>query len=168
MSECYVSIPDLIASTQSETFSDVEAIVVNLRTSATHSKPQLWVDSYVTICAKNSCLYPISQYVSYSNLTPTYRASLAAYCTISKHYAYVEASQDPNGVNVMNFDITALEDNNTSFVVPLHSIKVPIGCKWVFKVKRKASGEAERYKAMLVANGYISKKVLIILKLCHH
>ena len=54
----------------------------------------------------------------------------------------------------MRDEITVLEDNNTWFVVPLPPTKVPIGCKCVFKVKYKASGEVEIYKARLVAKGY--------------
>ena len=37
---------------------------------------------------------------------------------------------------------------------PLPPSKVPIGCKWVYKVKLKADGSVERYKAHLVANGF--------------
>ena len=30
-----------------------------------------------------------------------------------------------------------------------------MGCKWVFSIKHKADGSVERYKAKLVAKGYI-------------
>ncbi|KAA3475181.1 Retrovirus-related Pol polyprotein from transposon TNT 1-94 [Gossypium australe] len=36
--------------------------------------------------------------------------------------------------------------------LPLH--RKTIGCKWMFKVKKKVDGAVERYKARLVANGF--------------
>lgn len=54
----------------------------------------------------------------------------------------------------MKSKIVALEVNCTWYIVPLPAHKTPTGCKWVLKVKYKASDEVERYKARLMAKGY--------------
>lgn len=54
----------------------------------------------------------------------------------------------------MKSEIDALTSNHTWDVVTLPEGKKPIGCRWIYKVKYKASGEIERFKARLVAKGY--------------
>ncbi|KAG5003005.1 hypothetical protein JHK84_027249 [Glycine max] len=63
----------------------------------------------------------------------------------TKHRCWQEA---------MKFEIQALVRNQTWDIVqtPLHVR--PIGCKWVYKIKRGSDGSVECYKACLVAKGY--------------
>lgn len=51
-------------------------------------------------------------------------------------------------------EFNALVENGTFTPVRLAPGQKPIGCRWVFKVKRKADGSVERYKARLVAKGF--------------
>lgn len=48
----------------------------------------------------------------------------------------------------------ALLQNKTWHLVPPPKGKDIIGCKWVYKIKRKADGTMDKYKARLVAKGY--------------
>ncbi|KAL0386161.1 UNVERIFIED_CONTAM: Retrovirus-related Pol polyprotein from transposon RE1 [Sesamum radiatum] len=54
----------------------------------------------------------------------------------------------------MQQELEALAKNDTWEVVDLPTGKKPIGSKWVYKVKLKADGSVDRYKARLIAKGY--------------
>ncbi|PHT44950.1 hypothetical protein CQW23_14108 [Capsicum baccatum] len=60
----------------------------------------------------------------------------------------------------MHSEMAVLEASNTWTIVDLPPSKIPISCKWVFKVKYLASGVVERYKARLVAKGFNQKEGL--------
>jgi hypothetical protein len=47
----------------------------------------------------------------------------------------------------MQVELVTLKVNNTWSIQPLPLGKVPIGSKWVFKVKLRSDGYLERYKA---------------------
>jgi hypothetical protein len=54
----------------------------------------------------------------------------------------------------MDEEFTGLMKNKTWRLVPPHSGKNIIDCRWIYKVKRKADGSIDRYKARLVAKGF--------------
>nr|XP_009787490.1 PREDICTED: uncharacterized protein LOC104235430 [Nicotiana sylvestris] len=128
--------------------------VVELRKSSRTTKPPVWLKDFVVQSQKGACQYQISNYVGYNNLSPAYQASIAACSAIVEPRSFSKASQDPKWIDAMQAEIAALEENNTWSVVDLLPGKTLIGCKWVFKVKYKSTGEVERYKARLVAKGY--------------
>jgi histone deacetylase 1/2 len=54
----------------------------------------------------------------------------------------------------MDSEYKALLRNKTWQLVPRPKGKNIIGCKWVYKIKKKADGIIDRYKARLVAKGF--------------
>ncbi|XP_019057522.1 PREDICTED: uncharacterized protein LOC109116481, partial [Tarenaya hassleriana] len=58
----------------------------------------------------------------------------------------------------MDVELDALVGNGTWSVVSLPPGKRAVGCKWVYKIKRKADGSVERYKARLVAKGFTQQE----------
>jgi len=67
---------------------------------------------------------------------------------------YSNAAPIPEWRNAMQTEFNALLQNQTWSLVPPHPSHNIVGCKWVFKLKRKADGSIERHKARLVAKGF--------------
>lgn len=82
--------------------------------------------------------------------------------TISKHLLLLpleptfvsQAVSHPKWCEAMSSELIALMLHGTWDLVPLPKNCKPVGCKRVFRVKRKADGSIERFKARLVAKGY--------------
>lgn len=73
---------------------------------------------------------------------------------------FKEAIKDSRWIEARKSEIQAVEDNCTWIAVHLSPGKRDIGCKWVYKIKYKATREVERFKARLVAKGYNQKEGL--------
>ena len=54
----------------------------------------------------------------------------------------------------MQEEIDSLQEHDVYELTELPRGRKAVGCKWVFKIKHKADGSVERYKARLVAQGY--------------
>nr|XP_016439502.1 PREDICTED: uncharacterized protein LOC107765379 [Nicotiana tabacum] len=121
-----------------------------LRRSERDKKNPVWMSDYITV----TTTVTMQNYLTYARLKPHYQLYLAALTSISEQTIFSEASQDPRWVEEMRAEIQALEENKTWEVVQLPPEKSPIGLKWVFKVKYKANGDVERFKARLVSKGY--------------
>lgn len=65
-----------------------------------------------------------------------------------------QALKDPQWRRAMSDEFTALLRHGTWELVPPSTHIQPVGCKWVFCVKRKLDGSIDRYKARLVAKGF--------------
>jgi hypothetical protein len=98
--------------------------------------------------------YPITNFLSYDCFSPKYQAYLAALTINEEPKNYAEAVQKSEWREAMAQELKALEENDTwDLAFPPEGKKI-VGCRWVYKVKYKASGEIEKYKARLVAKGY--------------
>lgn len=97
--------------------------------------------------------------VSYSSLSFSYKSFITRFFARVEPTSYAQAVKDPRWIEAMQTEIKALEDNQTGNVVTLPPGKRVIGCKWVYKIEYKVSGEVERFKTKLVAKGYSHKRV---------
>lgn len=68
-------------------------------------------------------------------------------CVIVETTSVSDALRDQNWKNAMDVEYMALMKNNTWHLVPPDHGHDVIDCKWVFKVKRKADGTLDKYKA---------------------
>ncbi|KAL0539558.1 hypothetical protein IC582_023774 [Cucumis melo] len=101
-------------------------------------------------CTKHS----ISNYVSYENLSPQFRAFTASLDSTTIPINIYIALECHEWKNVVMEEIKALEKNNTWEICALPKGHKPVGCKWVFTLKYKADGTLDRHKARLVAKGF--------------
>ncbi|KAK2448739.1 putative mitochondrial protein [Trifolium repens] len=99
-------------------------------------------------------VYPISNYVNYDEFSEKHQAYLAAIESIEEPQSYRQATQTQEWRDAMSQELKALEENKTWELARLSKGKKAVGCRWVYKIKYKSSGEVEKYKARLVAKGY--------------
>ncbi|GJT74019.1 zinc finger, CCHC-type containing protein [Tanacetum coccineum] len=71
---------------------------------------------------------------------------------------YKEASTDKKWIEAMEIELDSINKNNIWTLTTLPTNQKAIGLKWVFKTKRDAKGKIIKYKAQLVAKGYVQEQ----------
>lgn len=64
----------------------------------------------------------------------------------------------------MHKELTALVENGTWQLANLPLEKKPIASKWVYRIKYNPDSTINRFKARVMAKGYIKLRVLITMK----
>lgn len=102
---------------------------------------------------------------NFSSHYPIPQALMAAVESEIEPTCYTQASKSSYWQHAILDEFNALLHQGTWSLVPSSSHQNTIGCKWVFKIKRRYDGSIEPYKACLVAKGFISSPRSIILTL---
>ncbi|GAB2271720.1 hypothetical protein Dimus_038929 [Dionaea muscipula] len=113
--------------------------------------PSLSTHPMVTRKRDRACK-PKVFYTTRHLISPTIRALSAELPSEPK--TYKEVAINPKWVAAMNDEYQALHHNKTWSLVLYHTSMNVIGSKWVYKVKLKADGSIDRYKARLVAQDF--------------
>nr|CAD1831221.1 unnamed protein product [Ananas comosus var. bracteatus] len=80
--------------------------------------------------------------------------ALLAITTEIEPTCYSQASKSTEWRDAMAAEFNALQKCGTWSLVPFTPDMNVVGCRWVYRIKRRADGSLERYKARLVAKGY--------------
>ncbi|KAL0448192.1 UNVERIFIED_CONTAM: Retrovirus-related Pol polyprotein from transposon RE2 [Sesamum latifolium] len=117
------------------------------RSSRQITKP-CWLNDFVCSYAHFGSGFTVT------SIAPSHQAFTASLSLLQEPTTYQQASSSPEWKSAMQAELDALESNHTWEVTPLPSGKIPIGCRWVFKLKLHADSSIDRHKARLVAKGY--------------
>lgn len=69
----------------------------------------------------------------------------------------LSSKQKEEWQKAMEEEIASLEKHCTWELIDLPKGRTPVGCKWVYKLKKDSDGNIVRFKARLVAKGYSQK-----------
>jgi len=110
--------------------------------------------------SRSGTQYLLSSFISYQSLSPSHQLFINTITNTLEPTTYEQALSDPKWFEAMRTEFNALENQKTWSLVPLPPNCRPIGSKWVFRIKYQSDGSMERYKACLVAKGFIQTEGL--------
>ena len=141
--------------------NQIEEGTTSCRRSSRSSKFPAKLNDYVL---DSKLKYGLNRFANHTRLSfdnCCFVANLNKSCEPS---SFEEAYKNVTWKGAMNDEIVALYENDTWEEVDLPEGRVPIGSKWVWKLKFKTNGEIERCKARVVAKVLIKNLVLTMMK----
>ena len=90
-----------------------------------------------------------------------YKAQAAKATQLEEPQTFAEAMNAPDSAQwkrAMDEEMVSLHENSTWSLEQMPLGVKPIPVKWVYKIKKDASGNIERYKARLVAKGFMQQE----------
>nr|GEY20357.1 ribonuclease H-like domain-containing protein [Tanacetum cinerariifolium] len=138
--ECYTYFLTIVddyskaGPTPTQVNDDVQTHV--LIRSDRQSKLPVRLNDYIL---SSNVKYGIEKYVNYTKLSRVNMCFATSLNTSVKSTCLSKALSDPNYVEAMNNEIKALNRNNTWTICDLPITRKPIRCKWLWKIKYKAS-----------------------------
>jgi len=128
-----VKIPheDAISDTEER---DDDAIQVPIRKSSRNSQAPIHLQDY--ICGSTNGNYPMNKFVSYSNLSPKHIAYAFSLNAEIEPNSFFSSSRVSRWLTAMQAEIEALNINNTWEFIDPPPDAIPIGTKWVYKIKK--------------------------------
>ncbi|XP_069152641.1 uncharacterized protein [Solanum lycopersicum] len=128
-----------------ESQEPIEPLVTRRSTRGAHTP--IWMKDFVLLNINKEIQFLVSDCVAYKHLSKSYQAFIASTSMLQEPTTYAEASKNPKWVETMKAEILALQSNNTWELSEFPKGKTAIGCRWIYKIKYKSSGEVESYKA---------------------
>ena len=150
------SQPDIVSDRVLPYFSSSHnSSIPSTKKSQRVTRPPAYLSYYhCYLTQHDQSLYPLSHYLCYDHLSPDYKSFILNISMTTEPTSYYEVVKFPHWCAAMNDELRALEANYTWTVMSLPSSKHIVGCRWVYKITRKADGTLERYKARLIAEAY--------------
>ncbi|GJW03793.1 ribonuclease H-like domain-containing protein [Tanacetum coccineum] len=127
----------------------------NLRRS---SRQSVFPKNYNDFVVDSKVKYGIEKYVGYSKLNSDNYCFLTQLNKNFEPKSFSKASKFSHWIDAMNQEMNALLRNGTWEIVDLPKGRKATGCKWIYKIKFQSSGEIDRFKARLLAQGFGQKE----------